>query len=49
MGLGGVEQQGHGGGRVLMDERRMVKLSGVVLASSQWLLGLARSMRQYLH
>ena len=28
-GLGGMEQRGLAGGRVVMDERRMVALSGV--------------------
>ena len=31
-GLSGMEQQGLAGGRVMMDERRMVALSGVVVA-----------------
>ena len=34
-----------GGGCVVMDERRVVALSGVVVASTA---GLARLMRQYL-
>ena len=33
-GLGGMEQRGLAGGRVMMDERRMVALSGVVVAST---------------
>ena len=32
-GLGGMEQRCLAGGRVMMDERRMVALSGVVVAS----------------
>ena len=33
-GLSGMEQQGLAGGRVMMDERRMVVLFGVVVAST---------------
>ena len=33
-GLSGMEQRGLAGGRVMMDERRMVALSGVVVAST---------------
>ena len=33
-GLSGMEQRGLVGGRVMMDERRMVALSGVVVAST---------------
>ena len=33
-GLSGMEQRGLAGGHVLMDERRMVALSGVVVAST---------------
>ena len=33
-GLGGMEQRGLAGGRVMMDDRRMVALSGVVVAST---------------
>ena len=33
-GLCGMEQRGLAGGRVMMDERRMVALSGVVVAST---------------
>ena len=33
-GLGGMEQRGLAGGRVMMDEHRMVALSGVVVAST---------------
>ena len=33
-GLGVMEQHGLAGGRVMMDERRMVALSGVVVAST---------------
>ena len=33
-GLSGMEQLGLAGGRVMMDERRMVALSGVVVAST---------------
>ena len=33
-GLSGMEQRGVAGGRVIMDERRMVALSGVVVAST---------------
>ena len=32
-GLGGMEQRGLADGRVMMDEHRMVALSGVVVAS----------------
>ena len=32
-GLSGMEQRGLTGGRVMMDERRMVALSGVMVAS----------------
>ena len=32
-GLSGMEQRGLAGGRVMMDERRMAELSGVVVAS----------------
>ena len=32
--LGGMEKRGLGDGRVMMDERRMVALSGVVVAST---------------
>ena len=32
--LGGMEQRGLATGRVLMDERRMVALSGVMVAST---------------
>ena len=33
-GLSGMEQWGLAGGRVMMDERRMAALSGVVVAST---------------
>ena len=33
-GLSSMEQRGLAGGRVMMDERRMVVLSGVVVAST---------------
>ena len=33
-GLGGMEQRGLADGRVMMDEHRMVALSGVVMAST---------------
>ena len=33
-GLSGMEQRGLAGGRVMMDECRMVALSGVVVAST---------------
>ena len=33
-GLSGMEQRGLAGGRVMMDERRMVALSGVVVTST---------------
>ena len=33
-GLSGMEQPGLAGGRVMMDERRMMALSGVVVAST---------------
>ena len=33
-GLGGMEQRGLAGGRVMMDERMMVALSGIVVAST---------------
>ena len=33
-GLGSMEQRGIAGGRVMMDERRMVALSGNVVAST---------------
>ena len=33
-GLSGMEQRGLASGRVMMDERRMVELSGVVVVST---------------
>ena len=44
-GLGGMEQLDLVGGRVMMDERRMVALSGVVVRRRQ--LDRARYMQQY--
>ena len=43
--LGGVAQQGLGGGCVKMGARREVVLSAAVVAPTA---GLARSMRQYI-
>ena len=34
VGLSGMEQRGLAGGRVLMDERRAVELSGAMVAST---------------
>ena len=34
VGLSGMEQRGLAGGRVMMDERGMVALSGVMVAST---------------
>ena len=33
-GLSGMKQRGLAGGRVMMDERKMVALSGIVVAST---------------
>ena len=46
-GLGGMEQQGLADGRVMMDERRMVALSGVMVASMATRLGKVDAAVQY--
>ena len=46
-GLSGMEQRGLAGGRVMMDERRMVALSGVMVASTAATLGKVDAAVQY--